>query len=60
MTSKEGEVIKFLEPIDPKEFSVEIWCKGVENQMVDTMRHVINESIVDYELIDRITWVRKW
>jgi len=47
MTSKEGEVIKFLEPIDPKEFSVEIWCKCVENQMVDTMRSVINESIGD-------------
>jgi len=47
MTSKEGEKIKFNENVDPKEFSVEIWCKSVEIMMIETMRDVINDSIED-------------
>jgi hypothetical protein len=47
MTSKFGEKIKFNENVDPKEFSVEIWCKSVEVMMIETMRDIINESIDD-------------
>lgn len=47
MSSKDGEVIEFVEPVDPKDNSVEIWCKSLESMMVETMRHVINESIID-------------
>jgi hypothetical protein len=47
MTSKFGECIKFNEHVDPKEFSVESWCKSVEVMMIETMRDVINESMED-------------
>jgi len=60
MSSKEGELITFIEPVDPKDNSVEIWCKYLETMMVETMRYVINESIIDYEKIHRKEWVKKW
>ena len=60
MTSKFGECIKFNELMEPKEFTVEIWCKSVEVMMIETMRDVINESIEDKLKTDRKIWVKKW
>ena len=60
MSSKEGELITFIEPVDPKDNSVEIWCKYLKIMMVETMRYVVNESIIDYEIIHRKEWVKKW
>jgi len=58
MTSHEGEVIEFVEHVDPKEYSVEIWCKSVETSMVQTMQDVINKSIQSYKEMDRKSWVK--
>jgi len=45
MSSDEGEVVPFLEKVSPKDYSVEIWCKDVENMMIETIRFIMVEAI---------------
>jgi len=45
MSSKEGEFIPILDPVDPRDIGVECWMKDVEGQMVDTVRAVMLTAI---------------
>jgi len=45
MSSKEGEKIPILDPVDPRDMGVESWMKDVEGQMVDTVRKVMLDAI---------------
>ena len=57
MFSSEGENIKFVKKIDPRERNVENWMGDVEKMMVNSVRAALLNSIEDYKENDRIKWV---
>jgi dynein heavy chain len=63
MISAEKENVKFLKAIDVNEGSrkgnVEIWLKEIETLMMDTLRDITRNSILDTK-VERIDWVRRW
>jgi len=60
MCSKEGEQIPLLRPIKTADDPVEIWCKIVENEMIDAVRDAMMRAVKNYAEIPRKEWVKKW
>jgi dynein heavy chain, axonemal len=64
MISAEQETIQFVEKISPKEFksNVELWLQKVEDQMKQSLKKVMEDSLVDLNTVSlqRSDWVRKW
>ena len=58
MFSGEGEKIKFLREIDPTIKNVEFWMGDVEEMMRLSVRHVLQNSVYDYERTPRVEWVK--
>jgi dynein heavy chain len=59
MHSKEGEFIKLRKIVKATE-SAENWLKNLEESMIETIRKVILEAIVDRKLRDFEGWVKFW
>jgi len=57
MISAEGENIKFVRKIDPKDRNVEFWMGDVERQMIASVRDVVEFGIFDYLEKERNVWV---
>lgn len=57
MISGEGENIKFVRKIDPKDRNVEFWMGDVERQMIASVREVVEVGIFDYLEKPRTDWV---
>ena len=57
MISGEGENIKFVRKIEPKDRNVEFWMGDVERQMIASVRHVCEYGITDYLERPRNEWV---
>jgi dynein heavy chain len=61
MTSSEGEVVEFVDDIDPnagaKKGNVEVWLKEVEDAMKATLRKRMHEGMASYPLAKREEWV---
>jgi len=60
MCSTAKEEIPLCKLIDTKEDPVEIWCKILENEMIDTMRDAILRAVKHYTEIHRKEWVKFW
>jgi hypothetical protein len=48
MMSAEGEKIEFTKKVSPVDRNVEFWMGDVEKQMVASVRHVFEQSLIDY------------
>ena len=59
MESKEGESVRFKEPMYP-EGNVESWLGKVEQCMFQSVRETSFLAIQDYEATPRKEWVLKW
>ena len=62
MTSSEGEVVTFVDPIDPnagaKKGNVEVWLKEVEDAMRSTLRRSMHDAMTSYAAAaSREDWV---
>ena len=57
MISGEGENIKFVRKIDPKDRNVEFWMGDVERQMIASVRDVCEFGITDYLEQVRTDWI---
>lgn len=53
MMSGEGEKVKFLSKIDPRDKKVEDWMNEVENMMFRSVRDAVKFAITDYQDIPR-------
>ena len=58
MISAEGEEIEFIKKIDPRDRNVEYWMGDVEKMMVASVRHVFEQSVIDYTERPRTEWVK--
>lgn len=58
MISAEGEKVNFIKRVDPKDRNVEYWMGDVERMMVNSVRNVLEISIMDYTERPRVDWVR--
>lgn len=47
-------------PITTKGVAFELWCKKVEDEMVDSMRKYMFEAVQDYAEKKRPDWVKEW
>lgn len=59
MMSGEKEKIQFMNPIDPRDKKVEDWMCEVEKMMYMSIRMVLYDSIIDYEVTNRPDWILK-
>lgn len=57
MFSAEGEKINFVKIIDPNHKNVEDWMNDVEDQMKQSVRAALLNSIHQYVEVPRIKWV---
>jgi len=48
MISAEGEEVRFVKKIDPKDRNVEYWMGDVEKMMLTSVRDVFLKSVIDY------------
>jgi len=60
MCSKDREEVPLLNKIDPNNSPVEIWCRELENEMIETLKDLIYKSVINYSEIPRKQWVRTW
>lgn len=62
MISAEKEEVKFVGAIKPLDARgmVEKWLIQVEQQMLNSLKDVINRAVVDYGQTKRREWVLKW
>lgn len=60
MISAEGEKVKFVDKVDPKNKNVEHWMLEVESMMKISVRDAMERAITDYTRIDRTVWIQKW
>uniref|UniRef100_A0A7S3ZAX1 AAA+ ATPase domain-containing protein n=1 Tax=Lotharella globosa TaxID=91324 RepID=A0A7S3ZAX1_9EUKA len=59
MYSAKGELVKFVEPIDPRDREVEDWLSEVRDQMRATMRYRFKKAIMDYKDRKRNDWIAR-
>eukprot|EP00818_Percolomonas_sp_WS_P004771 CAMPEP_0117446884 /NCGR_PEP_ID=MMETSP0759-20121206/6580_1 /TAXON_ID=63605 /ORGANISM="Percolomonas cosmopolitus, Strain WS" /LENGTH=4305 /DNA_ID=CAMNT_0005239183 /DNA_START=148 /DNA_END=13065 /DNA_ORIENTATION=- len=59
MMGRDGERIDFTRTVSPAEFSgqVELWLFEVQKVMIESVRHVIQESMKAYVNMDRTDWI---
>lgn len=57
--SKEDEYIQLRKPIEATE-SAENWLKTLESEMKESVKHVIQQSVVDIRMRDFEGWVKSW
>ncbi|CAL8109272.1 unnamed protein product [Orchesella dallaii] len=62
MISAESEEVQFVNPIRPLDARgmVEKWLIQVEQQMLSSLKDVINRCVLDYGHTKRREWVLKW
>lgn len=59
MMSGEKEKIQFMDVVDPRDKKVEDWMCEVEKMMYMSIRKVLYDSILDYEVTGRNDWILK-
>ena len=57
MFSAEGEKINFVRYVDPNNKNVEDWMNDVEEQMKQSVRAALLNSVNEYVTVPRIKWV---
>jgi dynein heavy chain, axonemal len=60
MISPEGEYVKFVKAVDPKNKNLEVWMTEVLDGMMAAVRFNMLSSIIDYTAIPRTQWMQKW
>ncbi|PAA45958.1 hypothetical protein BOX15_Mlig009546g7, partial [Macrostomum lignano] len=59
MFSGEGEMVEFTDTTYPTG-NVEDWMLEIENIMKESLRKIIEKSLIDYKKLPRTEWVLKW
>jgi len=57
MMSVEGEKVDFVKRVDPKDRNVEFWMGDVERQMIQSVRHIFEQGLIDYANQERNQWI---
>ena len=60
MISREKEYIPLSQEVDPNGKAVEIWMTELQDQMKITIRDHVKDSIADYIVTPRGTWMQNW
>ena len=57
MFSGEKEMIRFCEPVDPRDKGVEFWMGEIERMMFKSVRFALLNSVQDYVKKARTEWI---
>jgi len=58
ITSPDGEQVRFVRPV-PVEMGVESWLKGVEDQMVQSLKNILDKVLAGIKKRD-VKWINSW
>jgi len=60
MCSEYNEEIPLNNAVTTKGVAFELWCKKVEDEMMDTMRKAMYDACENYAVMKRPEWVLHW